>query len=165
MLRPGVDGHIQAHLKSGKKFPRNLTRLVFFFFFNWRIITLQYCDGFCHTSVWIGHKYTLPLHPEPSSHCPLHPIPLGIESRSHNKRSCHNEKAEDHSWTVAPACSDEDLAWPKINKSILWKTTKIGCLAPVSLHFEFQIFTSMFWDYQAPDMHCRAPLGKKSSIS
>lgn len=32
MLRPGVDGHIQAHLKSGKKFPRNLTRLVFFFF-------------------------------------------------------------------------------------------------------------------------------------
>ena len=24
MLRPGVDGHIQAHLKSGKKFPRNL---------------------------------------------------------------------------------------------------------------------------------------------
>ena len=26
--------------------------------FNWRIITLQNCDGFCHTSVWIGHRYT-----------------------------------------------------------------------------------------------------------
>ena len=31
--------------------------------FNWRIITLQYCDCFCHTSVWIryrrrrGHMY------------------------------------------------------------------------------------------------------------
>ena len=27
-------------------------------YFNWRIITLQYCDGFCHTSIWIGPKYT-----------------------------------------------------------------------------------------------------------
>ena len=26
--------------------------------FNWRIITFQYCDGFCHTSAWIGHRYT-----------------------------------------------------------------------------------------------------------
>ena len=23
-----------------------------------RIITLKYCDGFCHTSIWIGHGYT-----------------------------------------------------------------------------------------------------------
>ena len=22
------------------------------------MITLQYCDGFCHVSVWIGHRYT-----------------------------------------------------------------------------------------------------------
>ena len=29
-----------------------------FIYFNWRIITLQNCDGFCHTSVWIGHRYT-----------------------------------------------------------------------------------------------------------
>ena len=26
--------------------------------FYWRIITLQYCDGFCRTSVRIGHRYT-----------------------------------------------------------------------------------------------------------
>ena len=26
--------------------------------FNWRIITLQYCIGFCHTSTWISHRYT-----------------------------------------------------------------------------------------------------------
>ena len=32
-----------------------------FIYFNWRIITLQNCDGFCHTSVWIGHRYTCVL--------------------------------------------------------------------------------------------------------
>ena len=45
----------------------NEGRILLFFFlilflklinFNWRIITLQYCDGFCHTSTWIGHRYT-----------------------------------------------------------------------------------------------------------
>ena len=24
-----------------------------FFFFSWRLITLQYCTGFCHTLIWI----------------------------------------------------------------------------------------------------------------
>ena len=28
------------------------------FYFNWRTITWQYHDGFCHTSIWIGHRYT-----------------------------------------------------------------------------------------------------------
>ena len=28
------------------------------FIFNWRIIALQCCDGFCHTSKWISHKHT-----------------------------------------------------------------------------------------------------------
>ena len=39
------------------------------------IITLQYWDGFCHTSTWIGHRYTcVPLILNP---LPPHPIPLG----------------------------------------------------------------------------------------
>ena len=25
---------------------------------NWRILALQYCTGFCHTSTWISHRYT-----------------------------------------------------------------------------------------------------------
>ena len=28
------------------------------FIFNWRITALQFCVGFCHTSVWISHRYT-----------------------------------------------------------------------------------------------------------
>ena len=32
--------------------------LSFFFFFNQRIVALQYCVGFCHTATWISHRYT-----------------------------------------------------------------------------------------------------------
>ena len=38
-------------------------------YFNWRIITLQYCDGLCHTSTWIGHRHIRvpsPLNPSPT---------------------------------------------------------------------------------------------------
>ena len=28
----------------------------FLIYFNWTFITLQYYDGFCHTSIWIGHS-------------------------------------------------------------------------------------------------------------
>ena len=28
------------------------------FIFNWRIIALQYCIGFCHMSAWISHRHT-----------------------------------------------------------------------------------------------------------
>ena len=33
----------------------NVEHLFFLINFNWRVITLQYCDGFCHTSTWISH--------------------------------------------------------------------------------------------------------------
>ena len=35
-------------------------------YLNWRIIILQCCDGFCHTSTCIGHRYTYmcPTYPE-----------------------------------------------------------------------------------------------------
>ena len=34
-----------------------------FIYFNWRIITLQYCGGFCHTLTWISHRCTCVPHP------------------------------------------------------------------------------------------------------
>ena len=51
-----------------------------FFNFNWMLITLQYCGGFCHTLTWISHGCTCVPHPEPLSHLPPHPIPLGHPS-------------------------------------------------------------------------------------
>ena len=48
--------------------------------FNWRLITFQYCRGFCHTVTWISHGCTCVPHPEPPSHLPPHPIPQGHPS-------------------------------------------------------------------------------------
>ena len=47
--------------------------LYFFFFF-------FYCSGFCHTLKWNSHGFTCVPHPDPPSHLPLHPIPLGLPS-------------------------------------------------------------------------------------
>ena len=49
-------------------------------YFNWRLITLQYCGGFYHTLTWISHGCTCVPHPEPPSHLLPHPIPQGHPS-------------------------------------------------------------------------------------
>jgi len=71
-------------------------QLTSFFFFNfyWRIIALQYCAGFCHTSTWISHRFTYVaslLNLPPISH-PIPPLCVvtehwgelpGAHSKSH----------------------------------------------------------------------------------
>ena len=57
-----------------------LKLLIYFFFISWRLITLQYCSGFCHTLTWISHGFTCIPHPDPPSHLPLRPLPLGLPS-------------------------------------------------------------------------------------
>ena len=39
-----------------------------------------YCSGFCHTLKWNSHGFTCVPHPNPPSHLPLHPIPIGLPS-------------------------------------------------------------------------------------
>ena len=34
------------------------TCYLFYFIFNWKKITLQYCDGFYYTSAWISHQFS-----------------------------------------------------------------------------------------------------------
>ena len=51
-----------------------------FIFISWRLITLQYCSGFCHKLTRISHGFTCAPHPDPPSHLPLHPIPFGLPS-------------------------------------------------------------------------------------
>ena len=38
------------------------------------------CSGFCHTLKWNSHGFTCVPHPDPRSHLPLHPLPLGFPS-------------------------------------------------------------------------------------
>ena len=60
-------------------------------YFNWRLITLQFCSGFCHTLTWISHGCTCVPHPVTPSHLPPHPTPQGhasapaLSSLSHAK--------------------------------------------------------------------------------
>ena len=49
-------------------------------FIRWRLITLHYCNGFCHTLTWISHGFICVPHPDPPSCLPVHPIPLGLPS-------------------------------------------------------------------------------------
>ena len=51
-----------------------------FIFISWRLITLQYRSGFYHTLIWISREFTCIPHPNPPSHLPPHPIPLGHPS-------------------------------------------------------------------------------------
>ena len=55
--------------------------LQYFFFFSfifisWRLITLQYCSGFCHTLTWISHGFTCIPHPDPHSSILAYRIPM-----------------------------------------------------------------------------------------
>ena len=76
--------HNNKILKLSWKYKRPwISKAIFFFpinFISWRLITLQYCSGFCHTLTWIRHGFTCIPHPNPPSHLPLHPIPLGLPS-------------------------------------------------------------------------------------
>ena len=71
-LKDNFNMLLKAHLYNTCK--------ILYFFISWRLITLQYYSGFCHTLTWISHEVTCVPHPNPPSHLPLHWIPLGLPS-------------------------------------------------------------------------------------
>ena len=60
--------------------PLTLSFYLNLFFIIIFIIIIFYCSGFCHTLKWHSHGFTCVPHPDPPSHLPLHPIPLGLPS-------------------------------------------------------------------------------------
>ena len=83
LLSKGLSGVFSSTTVGGHQFFGALPSFFFFFsfiFISWRLITSQHCSGFCHTLTWISHGVTCIPHPEPPSHLPLHPIPLGLPS-------------------------------------------------------------------------------------
>ena len=82
LLSKGLSGVFSSTTFGGHQFFGALPSFFFFsfIFISWRLITSQHCSGFCHTLTWISHGVTCIPHPEPPSHLPLHPIPLGLPS-------------------------------------------------------------------------------------
>ena len=52
----------------------------YYFFFIYFYFYFFICGGFCHTLKWNSHGFTCVPHPNPPSHLPLHPFPLGFPS-------------------------------------------------------------------------------------
>ena len=60
------------------------TGFIYLFFIGWRLITSQYCSGFCHTLTSISHGYTrIPI--------PI-PPPTSLSTRSPNKTKQKTKK-------------------------------------------------------------------------
>ena len=64
---------IRKHRVSFDLFVSSLFYFLFFYFF-------FICSEFCHTLEWNSHGFTCVPHPDPPSHLPLYPLPLGIPS-------------------------------------------------------------------------------------
>ena len=47
-----------------------------FIFISWKLITLQYCSGFCHTLTWISHGFMAYLHVFPIAIPPPTSLPI-----------------------------------------------------------------------------------------
>ena len=79
---PTISSSVALFLSCHQSFPASGSFLFFFsfIFISWRLITLQYCSGFCHTLTWISFGFTCvphlipppppsPSHPSGSSQC------------------------------------------------------------------------------------------------
>ena len=71
-----------------------------FIFISWRLITLQYCSGFCHTWTGISHGFTCVPHPDPPLCLPLHPISSGSSQCTRPEHLSHASNLG--WWSVSP---------------------------------------------------------------
>ena len=90
--------------KQGWHSPDMLCSL--FFFFSWRLITLQYCSGFCHTLTWMSHGFTCIPHPEPPP-----PISLPIPSHPSGSSQCTSPEHLSHA---------SNLGWRSVSYLIIY---------------------------------------------
>ena len=119
-----------------------------FIYFNWRLITLQYGSGFCHTLTWTSHGCTCVPHSEPSSHLSPHPIPQGHPSAPALSTLSHASNLEwrsvSHMIIYMFQCYSLRSSHPHLYPQIL-KTVLYIC---VLLHFKIRhSFGSSFLFY------------------
>ena len=147
---------VQSHIWAGKipwKRERPTSPVFFFkllyFMFNWMIITLQYCDGFCLTSTWIDHRYTYvpsllePLPPPAPSNLPLHPTLLVDEPLQY---SCQKNSMDREAWWATvhrvtesdtTEATEHTHTHTHTHKVVFW-TTSIG---PSTTNINYQLIT------------------------
>ena len=84
-----VPQHVGSSQARDRTHVSSIGRQILFFFltfiFHWKIIILQYCDSFCHTSPWISHRQThvpLPQKPPSQLHTPGLSFPLSLQGNS-----------------------------------------------------------------------------------
>ena len=68
--------HLGLSLCSPQGIHTSLHLSILFYF----ILFYFICSEFCHTLKWNSHGFTRVPHPDPPSHLPLHPLPLGFPS-------------------------------------------------------------------------------------
>ena len=124
--------HSHPYMTTGKTIPLTIRTFVgkvtslFLFFFSlifisWRLITLQYYSGLCHTLTWISHGFT----------CVPIPIPLPPPSPSHPSGSsqCTSPEHPSHASNLG-WCSVSPLILYMFQCYSLW--TSHPCLLPQS---------------------------------
>ena len=86
-----------------------------FIFISWRLITLQYCNGFCHTLTWISHGFTRVPHPDP-------PLPPPSPSHPSGSSQCTTQMYRTDIWT-------------------LWEKARVGWSERIALkHVYYQVW-------------------------
>ena len=101
----------------------------FFFFFpfifiSWRLITLQYCSGFCHTLTWVSHGFTCVLiHIFTQEMCVcvwVHACAhFYIEIWGRNNHSCFWHSAR-HTWDIAHSVPGHHFKVSIAIKQVRW---------------------------------------------
>ena len=141
--------------------------LIFYFFpfisISWRLITLQYCRGFCHRLTWISHGFTCVPHPD----APLPPPSLSHPSGS---SQCASPEHLSHAsnlgwwsasflivylfqcyldWVVSRAIEWEDIP------TILWKGQGLPAVELLTI----------FWPFMVGPRSGMAPVGVSSDAN
>ena len=110
-----------------------------FIFISQRLITLQYCSGFCHTLTWISHGFTCVPHPDPPSRLP--PIPSLWVFPVHNNNN--------------PICrTEEETQMYRTGFWILWEKVSVGWSERIALkHVCYQV-----WNRSPAQVECMSLL-------
>ena len=136
----------------------NSLHLSYCFFFNWKIIALQYYIGFCRASAGISHKYTYvpsPLNLPPTSHHIL-PLPLHCHKRTGYEPSGHT--AHSHWLAIShPVMFMCQRCSPGASHPLLpycvHRSVHYGCMPTASMHRASSIPSSRFRIYMCVNIY------------